>query len=69
MLRTVQGYELKRHLSEARVVSEAEGKRIRAEDLIHDKKYGGWFIPGTNVKKLNVNPETYTEEERKFMES
>ena len=60
MLTTVQGYPVRTR--DYHVVSVEEGKRLRAADLRTDKsrvKYG--FKPF-------VNPDTYTDEERKFME-
>jgi hypothetical protein len=66
-MKTVQGYDLVNCISQAVIVSEKEGKRIRQKELEEDKKHGGVFIPGTNIKKLRINPNSYTEEEEKFM--
>lgn len=60
MLLSVNGYSVK-NVSSVQVVSVAEGKRLRRKDLEADKRRGSYFKP-------YVNPDTWTEEERKFME-
>lgn len=67
-LRTVQGYEVTKPLSEIVIVSNKEGKRIREKDLRLDKKFGPEYVAGKDERKWRVNPSTYTEIERQFME-
>ena len=62
MLKTVQGYPV-HDLGNAVIVSVEEGKRIRAADLRADKSRR-WML----TAKPYVNPETYTDEERIYME-
>lgn len=57
---SINGYPIK-DISSMQVVSVEEGKRLRRKDLEADKRRGSYFKP-------YVNPDTWTEEERKFME-
>ena len=60
MLLSINGYPIK-DVANCVVVSVEEGKRLRRKDLEADKIRGSYFKP-------YVNPDSWTEEERKFME-